>query len=218
MLDLEQDSKASFHPKLTRKYPFCQGLVWICLSLSFFVSLPFGFFCLFLKFLHSELLVSAYFSKCNARQKTSCKFQENEQLSSHNELMEWMLLELKQTQHSLQNKTFAAQVEHISMMSGQLFARHLLDGTQRNNQEPLMEFLRFYLSLTFHTTRAYCILERTPEPDSTLSQLEVIMDLLVGAFEQQCDQLHSNFSVDFSKNKQTLQALVNSCSVPCLLP
>lgn len=218
MLDLEHNSKSTFHAKLLPKSPFCQGLVWVLLSLSFLVSLPFGFFCLFLKFLHSEFLVSTLFSQRRSGKTSLCSSQERVPVASHSELMEWMLLDLKQTQHTLQNKTFAAQVEHISMMSGQLFARSLLDDTQCNARESLMEFLRFYLTLTFHTTRAYCTLERTSHPDTTLSQLEVIMDLLVGAFEQQCDQLHSNVSVDFSQNKQTLKALAHSCSVPCLLP
>lgn len=218
MLDLDHNSKSPLSSKLLPFSPFCQGLVWFLLSLSFLISLPFGFFCLFLKFLHSELLVSSLFSQRKATKTPTCPTPEREQTSSQSELMEWMLLDLKQTQHTLQNKTFAAQVEHITMMSGQLFARHLLEGTQHNCPESLMEFLRFYLSLTFHTTRAYCVLERTSNPDAALSQLEVIMDLLVGAFEQQCDQLHSNISVDFSQNKQTLQALVHACSVPCLLP
>lgn len=211
----ESESQTSY---LGIKSFFLQGLTWIFLAISFFISLPFGFFCLFLKLFHWGDRITFLSRRRTCNEVTHCKNQEHHLTSSQNDLMEWMLLELKHTQHSLENKTLAAQVEHISMMSGQLFARYLLNTQEKSTSGYLMDFLHFYLSLTFHTTRAYCILERTPNPQTTLSQLEVMMDLLVGAFEQQCDQLHSNSSLDFSQNKQTLQALAHSCSVPCLIP
>lgn len=198
--------------KNCKNLPFRQGLLWGFTALSFFISKPFGFFCLFLILLRSNekygffgLPKQGTFVETNG---------ENEPLSSQNQQMEWMLLELRTTQHSLQNKTLVAQLEHILSMAGQMFARQLL----RDSGINAMEFLSFSVALTLQTTQAYCALECSDSPHGSLSQLEELMDLLVATFETQWDQLHTAQTLDFQQQKQVLESFASSCSVPCFLP
>lgn len=198
--------------KKCKNPPFRQGILWGFTSLSFFVSKPLGFFCLFLILLRSNEK-GGYFGL--PKQDTFMETNgENMPHSLHNQRMEWLLLELRTTQHSLQNKTIVAQLEHILTMAGQMFARQLLDDSGSNSKE----FLSFSLVLTLQTTRAYCVLESSGSSQVSLSQLEELMDLLVLTFETQWDQLHTAQRFDFQQQKQALEALASSCSVPCVLP
>lgn len=202
--------------KVCKNSPFRQGLLWGFTSLSFFVSKPFGFFCLFLILLHSNEKYG-YFALTNRGNGNNFQgdaLGECEQFSSHNQRMEWMLLELRKEKDSLQNKTIVAQLEHILSMAGQLFARQLLDDSGSH----VTEFLTFSLGLTLEVTRAYSTLECNPQSLVSLSQLEEIMDLLVATFESQWEQLHTAQPLDFHHQKEALETLVSSCSVACLLP
>ena len=152
----------------------------------------------------SELLF--FYEEEEASEKTSEKKQETKVEDRYDEILK----EIRKLDDDIENEPVSERIRAIEDITRKIFA---LVREHPEKESEIKTFMSYYLPTTLKLLRSYSLFERQgikgENIDSTLSDIERILDTLVSGFSGQLDRMFKSDALDISADIEVLESMMS---------